>query len=292
MATIDEIADAALFLCSDASASSPASRSSSTAGCGCGRVTRSGRTRVQQLLLFDTGSTELPGEPAAVIADSEAWWRAVTPRAPSGIDPPHSSPDSPGQPPRPALAASAVVFVRHPRARRYLIRVRTDGSVASRFPSRLEARGGCLLRAAAAWIARQQERSRRSGRRCRDLPEEEQRLPRRAGGNCLARLLELAAIAGVAVRKVSVRNQRQRWGSCSPSGLICLNWRLITMPGWVRDYVLYHELMHLKRMDHSPAFWNSSRRCVPGFAMRDAGCAGTRSRRTRRKRTLTPIVQT
>jgi predicted metal-dependent hydrolase len=54
---------------------------------------------------------------------------------------------------------------------------------------------------------------------------------------------------------VSVRNQRSRWGSCSPNGHICLNWRLVTMPDWVRDYVLIHELMHLKRMDHSRKFW-------------------------------------
>ena len=79
------------------------------------------------------------------------------------------------------------------------------------------------------------------------------------------RLLELAQAAGVTVRKVSVRSQRHRWGSCSASGLICLNWRLITMPGWVRDYVLVHELMHLKRMDHSPAFWAHVAEMYPNY---------------------------
>jgi len=70
-----------------------------------------------------------------------------------------------------------------------------------------------------------------------------------------ARLMELAAAHGLTVTRVSIRNQRWRWGSCSRSGHICLNWRLVTMPAPVRDYVLIHELMHLKRMDHSPAFW-------------------------------------
>jgi predicted metal-dependent hydrolase len=88
------------------------------------------------------------------------------------------------------------------------------------------------------------------------LTDDEQRVLRaRARRELPVRLLELAASLGLHVRKVSVRDQRHRWGSCSPSGLICLNWRLITMPDWVRDYVLYHELMHLERMDHSPAFW-------------------------------------
>ncbi len=69
------------------------------------------------------------------------------------------------------------------------------------------------------------------------------------------RLLELAAEFGLSVSKVSVRNQKWRWGSCSPTGHICLNWRLAAMPDWVRDYVLIHELMHLRRMDHSKKFW-------------------------------------
>jgi predicted metal-dependent hydrolase len=86
-------------------------------------------------------------------------------------------------------------------------------------------------------------------------PAEARALRRRAQIELRVRLLELASELGLEVRKVSIRNQRLRWGSCSPSGLICLNWRLVTMPDWVRDYVLYHELMHLKRMDHSPAFW-------------------------------------
>ncbi len=89
-----------------------------------------------------------------------------------------------------------------------------------------------------------------------DLSEVEQRrLRAQAQRELPPRLMELAAQVGVPVRKVSVRNQRQRWGSCSHSGLICLNWRLVTMPAWVRDYGLYHELMHVKQMDHSPAFW-------------------------------------
>jgi predicted metal-dependent hydrolase len=57
------------------------------------------------------------------------------------------------------------------------------------------------------------------------------------------------------VTRVSIRNQRSRWGSCGPDGHICLNWRLVRMPPAVRDYVIVHELMHLRRMDHSAAYW-------------------------------------
>jgi predicted metal-dependent hydrolase len=86
------------------------------------------------------------------------------------------------------------------------------------------------------------------------IPVEQTRELRARSARETGRLLELAARHGVTVSRVSIRNQRWRWGSCSPSGHICLNWRLLQVPDWVRDYVLVHELMHLKRMDHSPTF--------------------------------------
>ncbi|MEO8256774.1 MAG: M48 family metallopeptidase [Acidobacteriota bacterium] len=79
------------------------------------------------------------------------------------------------------------------------------------------------------------------------------------------RLLELAGAFGLQVHRISVRNQRWRWGSCSRTGHICLNWRLVQMPASVRDYVLTHELMHLKQMDHSPKFWALVARACPDY---------------------------
>ena len=70
-----------------------------------------------------------------------------------------------------------------------------------------------------------------------------------------ARAWELAAETGVDVKHVTVRNQRSRWGSCSAGGTISLNWRLIQAPESVRDYIIYHELMHLREMNHSARFW-------------------------------------
>ena len=99
-------------------------------------------------------------------------------------------------------------------------------------------------------------------------PEVARELRARAVRDLPPRLLELAAEHGLDVSRVSVRNQRWRWGSCSPTRHICLNWRLIEMPDSVRDYVMIHELMHLKRMDHSPKFWTLVERACPGY--RDA----------------------
>lgn len=69
------------------------------------------------------------------------------------------------------------------------------------------------------------------------------------------RCLALAREHGESVTRVSVRNQRSRWGSCSSAGTVALNWRLIQMPASVCDYVILHELMHLRQPNHSRAFW-------------------------------------
>jgi predicted metal-dependent hydrolase len=86
-------------------------------------------------------------------------------------------------------------------------------------------------------------------------PTLEAHFARRARVELSARTWELAAVTGVEVKEVTVRNQRTRWGSCSSSGVISLNWRLVQTPEAVRDYIIYHELMHLREMNHSPRFW-------------------------------------
>jgi len=80
------------------------------------------------------------------------------------------------------------------------------------------------------------------------------------------RVLELAAAQGLVVRRVTVRNQRSRWGSCSRRGTLSLNWRLIQTPAFVRDYILLHELMHLREMNHSARFWAEVERVCPDYA--------------------------
>ena len=82
------------------------------------------------------------------------------------------------------------------------------------------------------------------------------------------RLGELASAHGLVVGRVTIRNQRSRWGSCSPNGSIALNFRLIQMPSAVRDYVLVHELMHLRLRNHSRRFWRLVDAACPSF--RDA----------------------
>ena len=68
---------------------------------------------------------------------------------------------------------------------------------------------------------------------------------------------------GVAVPPLRLSSARTRWGSCSHHGGISLNWRLIHMPLAVIDYVVCHELAHLKEMNHSPRFWSVVEQLCP-----------------------------
>ena len=158
-------------------------------------------------------------------------------------------------------------FIRHPRARRYVIRVRADGSVrvtVPRWGSRRDAE--LFAEQQRPWIERQRGQI-RAAVRCRlnYTSDAIKALRRQAARELPAHLLRLAAHNGLQVARVSVRNQRSRWGTCSPSGHICLNWRLVLMPVAVREYVLIHELMHLRRLDHSRHFWRLVAHACPRY---------------------------
>jgi len=62
-----------------------------------------------------------------------------------------------------------------------------------------------------------------------------------------------------------VRNQKTRWGSCSRRSTISLNWRLVQVPPFVSDYILLHELAHLREMNHSRRFWHVVEQMCPDY---------------------------
>jgi len=72
-----------------------------------------------------------------------------------------------------------------------------------------------------------------------------------------------AAQLGVVVRRISVRDQASRWGSCSTAGVLSYSWRLILAPGFVLNYLAAHEVAHLVEMNHSVRFWRVVQRLCP-----------------------------
>ncbi len=177
----------------------------------------------------------------------------------------------------------SVAVVRHHLARRYVVRVGLDGGVRVTIPRGASIAGGlAFARRQTGWIAREQARLIQlalsfapgsaawfRGERVTIATEGFEAHARALAARELpARCLELSGAFGVAVARVSVRNQRSRWGACSPRGLITLNWRLIQMPSAVSDYVIIHELMHVRQPNHSRRFWREVESVCP--AWRDA----------------------
>jgi predicted metal-dependent hydrolase len=78
---------------------------------------------------------------------------------------------------------------------------------------------------------------------------------RRARAEVATRLDRACALAGTSYSGLTIRAQRTRWASCSPSGAMSFNWRLLLAPAAVLDSVVWHEVCHLEIADHSPRFW-------------------------------------
>lgn len=87
-----------------------------------------------------------------------------------------------------------------------------------------------------------------------------------AQADLVARSAWHAERLGVTVKSVKMRSQSSRWGSCSSSGNINYNWRLVLAPPFVLDYVAAHEVAHLVEMNHSAAFWATVTRTLPDMA--------------------------
>ena len=80
-----------------------------------------------------------------------------------------------------------------------------------------------------------------------------------------ARVKHFASIVGVEYGRITIRNQKTRWGSCSGKKNLNFNCLLMLTPTEVIDYVVVHELCHLKEMNHSPRFWAEVERVLPNY---------------------------
>ena len=108
------------------------------------------------------------------------------------------------------------------------------------------ARGGAFLEGETIVVTGQQEFL---ARRVKDFlrAEAKRRITILAEGH--------AATLGVRVRAVRLKDTQSRWGSCAPDGTLAFSWRLVMSPDWVLDYVVAHEVAHLRELNHSPRFW-------------------------------------
>ena len=181
--------------------------------------------------------------------------------------------------------------VRHHGARRYILRVTPTGTVRVTVPGRATIAGALAFASAQAdWIVTEWARRHARGAwdhgtrvwyrgeqhalactraeiRCGAFvvsrPDSEAPIRtllqaawrEEAASELPGRCLALGAPHELQPRRIQIRNQQSRWGSCSSRGSVALNWRLIQMPPDVADYVMLHELVHLEHPNHSSRFW-------------------------------------
>ncbi|WP_236640400.1 M48 family metallopeptidase [Tepidimonas charontis] len=125
-----------------------------------------------------------------------------------------------------------------------------------------------FLHRKAAWIVRHLQRH---GQRVAPAwPEPTPALLAQARVVLAARVAHFAPLLGVQPRALRLSSARTRWGSASSRGTIALNWRLAFVPAPLADYVVVHELAHLREMHHGPAFWALVAQVLPDYAERRA----------------------
>jgi len=202
-----------------------------------------------------------------------------------------------------------LVLVRHPRARRYLLRLTPEGAARVTVP-----RGGSVSEArrfaerSKAWLEQALQKQATRPVQSRQWlvgtslwwrgeqvviekveglapnairfgsevvseavgvtdfrPAIEKHLWQLAAQELPPRVQAYAVQHRVSIQRITVRNQKSRWGSCSRHGTISLNWRLIQTPLPVQDYIILHELMHRREMNHSIRFWREVESVCPAY---------------------------
>ena len=148
------------------------------------------------------------------------------------------------------------------------IEITRDGRVLVRAPHSTRVRDiEQMVAAKEEWIRRHLDKMRdRKEQQGERLSEGEIRaLAEAALVDIPKRLEKFAPLVGVTYGRVTIRNQRTRWGSCSAKGNLNFNCLLMLCPEAVRDYVVVHELCHRKEMNHSAKFWALVRQTKPDY---------------------------
>ncbi len=164
-----------------------------------------------------------------------------------------------------------VCFRSSPRARRLSITVVPFQGVRVSVPigmslSKVEQ----SVRTRKTWIAKHLEQARKIEKQCQVLLRQVGTVdPVEARESLVFRLHQLAEKHGFSFKRVSIRRQRTRWGSCSASNSISLNIKLALLPDELRDFILVHELVHTKIKNHGRKFWDKLEEIIPRARMLD-----------------------
>jgi predicted metal-dependent hydrolase len=154
---------------------------------------------------------------------------------------------------------------RSKKARLMRLAVYPDGAVVIVAPER-SARTAIdrFIERYAPWVERKIAQSK--GRTILRIQRKEiPSLKKRAHALARARCAHFAKLYGVTVGTISIRAQKTRWGSCSHKGNLSFNYKIALLPPYLSEYVIVHEVCHLRELNHSTRFWNLVARSVPDY---------------------------
>ncbi len=183
----------------------------------------------------------------------------------------------------------SIQIIRSSRRRTLSLQVKHDGQVIVRAPQTASLREiESFVRKNAGWLRKHlemAERQRAAEAESSAPPftmEEIRALADQALRVIPGRVALFAPVVGVKYGRITIRNQRTRWGSCSAKGNLNFNCLLMLAPPEVLDYVIVHELCHRKEMNHSPRFWAEVAKVIPDYKSREKWLKTEGSRLMRR----------
>ncbi|MBQ6635283.1 MAG: M48 family metallopeptidase [Lachnospiraceae bacterium] len=187
----------------------------------------------------------------------------INPRGNSSLNTSSSDPD-----------LSAIRIIRSSR-RTLSLQVKNDGQVIVRAPRHVTLQEiAAFVRKNSAWLHKHLEKVRKEKELNAASPvqpltmDDIQKLADEALRVIPGRVAHFAPLVGVTYGRITVRNQRTRWGSCSSKGNLNFNCLLMLAPPDILDYVVVHELCHRKEMNHSPKFWAEVAKVIPDYKER------------------------
>lgn len=158
---------------------------------------------------------------------------------------------------------------KHRQAKRLKLAISCDGNCVVTLPWRMGfVSADEFIRKNAEWVLEKMKAMKKIGRNslfARHDQEEYLKLKETAREMVTRRLEKYAEFYGLQYNGVAIRNQKTRWGSCSSKGNLNFNYKILLLPQRHADYIIVHELCHLKEFNHGKRFWNLVAQTIPEY---------------------------